>query len=471
MENTIRTDVMDAISNIDDVVTESDLSVISSMIESFDKASVILENYNGDDVEMFNIFQEAAEEKKNPLKEDTWWKTILYFIPNLVGLIISKIKKLFGKEEQTKTQQVINAVKNAPQEAKDFVSNIMESAAKFIADKTGMEEGTAEKVVVIAGISVPIGVAGALINKATEAMGHGANFVEKFITATGKAPSNPGDAKYAFHKYTKGKKKDTWTSSIDLEILLKNVEEYSDIVSRYEEVYKLIGSGKEDGDLASKMSHTNGLFEKVTKTNYFVAKSKEYTDEDVEKFLGKLDNIMNGLADKCTEIQQTLNSFKHNKFDRKDESGKYVVPEETQKLLKNQSALASTNMNNITKYIISVSKLKEDLVNALREANAVVNEGGSILQKIKAGVHDKIHEHKARKENLDYGKSKGDDKDKSATTDYPTNDNDDDDAPDVDVADELKASDEDIAKYAKDDSAGSKKEEVTEEYDTSWYNR
>ena len=461
MENTIRTDVMDAISNIDAVVAESDLSVLSSMIDSFDKASVILENYNGDDVDMFNIFQEADEGKENPFKEDTWWKTILYFIPNLVGLIISKIKKLFGKEEQTKTQQVINSIKNAPQEAKNFVSSIMESAAKFIADKTGMEEDTAEKVVTIAGYSVPIGLGGALINKATEAASHGANLVQRFFKSLGKAPSNPGDAKYVFHKYTKGAKKDTWSSSIDLEVLLKNVKEYSDVVGMYQQVYDLISDGKEDMDLARQMAKTNDRFLEITKTNYFIAKPKEYKDEDIEKFLTELNNTMNGMAEKCVEIQKKLNSFKHTKFNRKDESGEYAVPQEIQKLLKNDAKTASTNMNNITKYIMSLTNLKTDLDTAFQKAQAVVNEGESILQKIKNGVTNAIDKAKSK------FKKDGGDTEEAGSED--------------DESAEQPASDEESAKNAEEESAESTEEEkkpdtepeatYSTEYDTSWYNR
>lgn len=456
MENTIRTDVMDAISNIDDVVTESDLSVISSMIESFDKASVILENYNGDDVEMFNIFQEADNGKENPFKEKNAFWTVVKFIPNLVKLIIDKIKKAFGKEEQTKTQLVINSIKNAPQETKDFISNIMESAAKFIADKTGMEEGTAEKVVTIMGISVPVGVAGVLINKAADAVSHGASLVTRLITAAGKAPSNPGDAKYVFHKYTEGSKKDTWSSSIDLDKLLENTKQYKSVIDRYAKVYNKLGTPNEE--LVNLMNAANEAYAEIDKSNYFVTKPIEYTDVQVENFVNRLVSIMGPLADTCNYIQQSFVSFSKTGFTKKNDNGEYDYPKELGKALEKASETSVKNMNAITKYIVGLTKLKNDMDIAFQKARAVVSEGESILQKFKNGVVNGVTGA------IDKAKSK-----------FKKDDNDTEDTEASADSEADKSAGDDVSDNSGGDDESSKpadsEEKVTKEYDTSWYNR
>jgi hypothetical protein len=455
MENTIRTDVMDAISNIDDVVTESDLSVISSMIESFDKASVILENYNGDDVEMFNIFQEADNGKENPFKEKNAFWTVVKFIPNLVKLIIDKIKKAFGKEEQTKTQQVINSIKNAPQETKDFISNIMESAAKFIADKTGMEEGTAEKVVTIMGISVPVGVAGALLKKADDAIEHGAGLIQRLITASGKAPANPGNAKYVFHKYTKGKRKDTWSSSIDLDKLLENAKQYNSVITRYIHAYVKLDTPNEQ--LVDLMNAANKAYAEIDKSNYFVIKPIEYTDDKVEAFIKQLTSIMAPCLETCEQLQTDFKQFSDTgEFTKKNKNGEYDYPKDLGKALKESSETSVKNMQAITKYIIGLSNLKHDLDIAFQKANAVVDEGGSILQKIKNGATDL----------LDKAKSKFKKDDDGGTEDTEASANSETDKSTEEVSDNSNSGGDDESS----ESAGGE-EEVTEEYDTSWYNR
>lgn len=56
-----RTEVLASIDSMNDVVQESEFGVLMSLLDQADKASVILENYNGDDLDMFSIYQEAEE--------------------------------------------------------------------------------------------------------------------------------------------------------------------------------------------------------------------------------------------------------------------------------------------------------------------------------------------------------------------------------------------------------------------------
>lgn len=62
MNNTsTRTEILEALDNVENVTMESSLDVMFTMADSYDKAAVILENYNGSDLSAFAIFQEDGE--------------------------------------------------------------------------------------------------------------------------------------------------------------------------------------------------------------------------------------------------------------------------------------------------------------------------------------------------------------------------------------------------------------------------
>jgi glycerol-3-phosphate cytidylyltransferase-like family protein len=62
MNNTsTRTEILEALDNVENVTMESSFDVMFTMADSYDKAAVILENYNGSDINSFAIFQEDGE--------------------------------------------------------------------------------------------------------------------------------------------------------------------------------------------------------------------------------------------------------------------------------------------------------------------------------------------------------------------------------------------------------------------------
>lgn len=66
MNNTsTRTEILEALDNVENVTMESSLDVMFTMADSYDKAAVILENYNGSDLSAFAIFQEDGEGENN----------------------------------------------------------------------------------------------------------------------------------------------------------------------------------------------------------------------------------------------------------------------------------------------------------------------------------------------------------------------------------------------------------------------
>ena len=54
-------EILSSIDNIDDCVMEAEMNVLTAMINEYDKAIMIMENYNGNDYSSFDIFMEADE--------------------------------------------------------------------------------------------------------------------------------------------------------------------------------------------------------------------------------------------------------------------------------------------------------------------------------------------------------------------------------------------------------------------------
>ena len=116
-------EILSSIDNIDDCVMEAELNVLNAMINEYDKAIMIMENYNGNDYSSFDIFQESVimedgEKKPQPIfgnKGENIIKRILMFIPRLISTIIRNIDKLFNKK---KDQEIIDRLQNPESQPK-----------------------------------------------------------------------------------------------------------------------------------------------------------------------------------------------------------------------------------------------------------------------------------------------------------------------------------------------------------------
>ena len=123
---------------------EAEMNVINAMINEYDKAIMIMENYNGNDYSSFDIFMEASDEtttnegsnepKKKGLldgpirgsKGENIIKRILLVIPRLIATLVRSIKK---KWDNRKSQQLIKRIEfleNLTQEQKKQLSELQE---------------------------------------------------------------------------------------------------------------------------------------------------------------------------------------------------------------------------------------------------------------------------------------------------------------------------------------------------------
>ena len=111
-------EILNSIDQIDDITTEYTVNTMNSMIDSYEKSAIILENYEGDDLSSFTIFQEGEimdDVKRQGQGQGTLMK-ILSFIPRLIKAIFHKIKKAISKGE---TPAAVNKeLQKAPKEVK-----------------------------------------------------------------------------------------------------------------------------------------------------------------------------------------------------------------------------------------------------------------------------------------------------------------------------------------------------------------
>lgn len=115
-EVSFRDSILDS---IDTIVTESSNDVLFSLLDTADKAMMIMENcVDTDDIWKYSIWQEAdgnseqIDKDKHPFKENSTLKTILMLPINLIKFIFKTISQAFSPqktEEASKLQQIASA--------------------------------------------------------------------------------------------------------------------------------------------------------------------------------------------------------------------------------------------------------------------------------------------------------------------------------------------------------------------------
>lgn len=125
----IKNQIIDAIDDINLITSECEYNTICEMYNSYDKASLILEYYEGEDVDAFNVFddthsfyQESSvsdKMKKSGAKYNTLMK-ILTFIPRLIKALFQTISEKLKKTKPSKELQ------QSPKETKEAFVEIFD---------------------------------------------------------------------------------------------------------------------------------------------------------------------------------------------------------------------------------------------------------------------------------------------------------------------------------------------------------
>lgn len=174
MANTItRNEILDSIDRVGSITMESSLDVLFSVADSYDKAAMIMENYNGDDLDMFSIFQEAEEATSNESKsseeakpegegqssavqqgdpsgqttadakkkEDTVLYKIIHFIPRLFQKIWQFIKDTWNGVIVPESKTVVTTVSDKTAEIFDKIAGKDEAWLKKYGPALGLSAG------------------------------------------------------------------------------------------------------------------------------------------------------------------------------------------------------------------------------------------------------------------------------------------------------------------------------------------
>lgn len=119
-------EILNAIDDINLITSECEYDTINEMYNSYNKASMILENYDGNDLSSFNVFndtdsfyQESVSDKmkQSGAKYGTLMK-IITFIPRLIKALFQTIIEKFKKVDNNKTKTDTSKIKKAPKEIK-----------------------------------------------------------------------------------------------------------------------------------------------------------------------------------------------------------------------------------------------------------------------------------------------------------------------------------------------------------------
>ena len=150
-------EILSSIDNIDECVMEAELNVLNAMINEYDKAIMIMENYNGNDYSSFDVFQEGFKDELNKpvrgVKGENILKRILMAIPRLIALLVKKVKKFFNKEKSERIVKNLETIKRV--KVKDLNKNDLDKGSDSL-EINNMVEDLVEKKVINTNLKVDV---------------------------------------------------------------------------------------------------------------------------------------------------------------------------------------------------------------------------------------------------------------------------------------------------------------------------
>ena len=139
-------EMLSYINDIDDTIIEYELEVTNALVDSYQKALTIMENYNGDSITDFSIFQEgfileADENDKSNFtfrqtdadgNKESIVKSVLYAIPRLIKFLIDCIKKKMNKNSVEKLENNVTAINDMTDGEKEICDNAIANASTTV---------------------------------------------------------------------------------------------------------------------------------------------------------------------------------------------------------------------------------------------------------------------------------------------------------------------------------------------------
>ena len=131
-------EILSSIDNIDECVMEAELNVLNALCNEYDKAIMIMENYNGDSYDCFDIFMEADEstsDNETPTDEsDTkGQKRRNGILSRIIQAFKNTITKISMRILSFKFSRIIKKIEKAPDDAEFImIKEIFEHSAEEV---------------------------------------------------------------------------------------------------------------------------------------------------------------------------------------------------------------------------------------------------------------------------------------------------------------------------------------------------
>ena len=264
-------EILSSIDNIDDCVMEAEMNVINALCNEYDKAIMIMENYNGDDYSSFDIFQEGFKDEVNKpirgVKGESIFKRIGMIIPRLIAMIVNAMKKLVNK---ILSRPIKNQNKESKQ--KDDNKNLDNIDFKTV-DENGKPTTNPFEVVVKGNTVYDSCDFDALIKYFTNIKNDIQSISTWNVINDPKADNNPGVKK----------------------------------------VMNIIKNGKDPASQASLSSIMDIMFDKGNATQ------KTYTIDEYNKKRNELNNLISSICSNCEKTAKHFDDLINKESDKWDE--------------------------------------------------------------------------------------------------------------------------------------------------------
>lgn len=308
-DTTLIDEVFSSIDEMDSITMESSLEVMNSLLESYDKALTIMENYEGDDLEAFSVYQEGKimDDVKEMGKDQGMIMRIISFIPRLLIAIGRAIKNAWkGGEPAKKASSAAERVMKWGQDVKDFATSL------FTVDKdnTGKIVGITVAGVAISGAVVASWIAarkGIFEKLGNSFKSFWTNKVAAFFSK-GITPEDVPSKMEEVGNINYTDSTDKWTTLFNLDAVLKFFTEPKAIIENIGRISAIGG----DKDSTKVYDEYLTKLDNVRKLKIVSKNPVSFSTADINKYFKDIDTAITSLGDTAEKSWDNANKLLRN---------------------------------------------------------------------------------------------------------------------------------------------------------------
>ena len=143
--------VLDSIDMVDDVTLEYSFNIVDSMFKAYEKSAIILENYEGDDLSSFTIFQEG-EIMDDVKRQGKGQGTLMKILTALPRLIIAVFRKLTGTLKKVGDPEELNKKMDKLADGSKQVMGVLLSKADKKQKRQKLKDAMRDAGIVLGGV-------------------------------------------------------------------------------------------------------------------------------------------------------------------------------------------------------------------------------------------------------------------------------------------------------------------------------